>query len=121
MTFDSEVLIDEEVKAAFDSHILAWPGTSAGQSHGGASYEANGGPFAVLLEGVLAARLAPDLRARALNLAGVSPFRPPNQAREVEGWIQFVVVLAEDVPDVVPWVEAAYNYATSVGGSGATT
>ena len=115
--FDDEVLIDEEVKAAFDGHVLAWPGTSAGQSHGGASYEAAGGPFAVLLEGMLAARLPPDLRARALTLAGVSPFRPPYEDREVEGWIQFVVLLAEDVPDVVPWVEAAYKYATSGGGT----
>ena len=115
MTFDSEVLIDEEVKTAFDGHILAWPGTSAGQSFGGASYEAGGGPFAVLLEGVLAAKLPPDLRVRALTLAGVSPFRPPYEDHEVEGWVQFVVVLAEDAPDVVPWVEAAYTYATSGG------
>ncbi len=115
MTLYDEVTIDEEVKAALDVQVLSWPDTSAGQTYGGASYEANGEPFAVLLEGVLALRLPPELLARGLTLAGVSPFRPPNEDREVDGWIQLVVLLAEDVPDLVPWAEAAYKYVTSTG------
>ena len=115
MTLYDEVTIDEEIKAALDVQVLSWPDTSAGQTYGGASYEANGEPFAVLLEGVLAVRLPPELLARGLTLAGVSPFRPPNEDREVDGWIQLVVLLAEDVPDLVPWAEAAYKYVTSTG------
>jgi len=113
MTLYDEVTIDEEVKAALDGQVLSWPNTSAGHMYGGVLYQANGEPFAVLLEGMLAARLPPELLARALTLAGVSPFRPPNEDSEVDGWIQFVVLLAEDVPDLVPWVEAAYKYVTS--------
>ena len=110
MTFYDEVTIDEEVKAALDGPVLLWPNTSTDQTHGGVSYQADGEPFAILLEGVLALRLPPELLTRGLTLAGVSPFRPPNEDREVDGWIQLVVLLAEDVPDLVPWVEAAYKY-----------
>jgi hypothetical protein len=115
MTLYDEVTIDEEVKAALDGPVLSWPNTSTGQTHGGVSYQADGEPFAILLEGVLALRLPPELLTRGLTLAGVSPFRPPNEDREVDGWIQLVVLLAEDVPDLVPWAEAAYKYMTSTG------
>ena len=114
MVFDEEILIDEEVKDALDQQVLSWKSTTSGKMFGGASYLVNGDPFAVLLEGVVAAGLPQELRMRALTLAGVSPFRPPAEDRELEEWVQFVILLEDDVPAVVPWLEAAYNYVASL-------
>ena len=114
MVFDEEILIDEEVKDALDQQVLSWKSLTSGKMFGGASYHVNGDPFAVLLEGVVAAGLPQELRMRALTLAGVSPFRPPAEDRELEEWVQFVILLEDDVPAVVPWLEAAYNYVASL-------
>ena len=114
MAYEDEVLIDQEVKAALDERILAWDGATSGTAFGGVSYLVHGEAFAVLLEGVAAARLPEELQARALTLAGVSPFRPSTEDREIEGWVQFVVLLAEDVGDVVPWLEAAFEHVVSL-------
>ena len=69
--------------------------------------------FSTLAEGVVGMKLPDDLRARALTLAGVSPFRSPSGGPFGQ-WIQFVLLLEEDVPSVVPWLEAAYNHVASL-------
>lgn len=113
MAFSEEVLIDGEVRDALDRRLLAWANVTSGEMCGGVSYLVGGRPFAVLLEGVVAMGLPQDLRARALALAGVSPFRPPADEDSFQRWVQFVLVLAEDVPAVVPWLEAASRHAAS--------
>ena len=112
MSMEEEILIDEVVKAAFDEHLLAWDRVSTGRVHGGEGYNVGGATFAILLEGVIAVGLPDDLRSKALGLAGVSPFRPANGDDGYADWVQMVILLPDGVPDVVPWVQAAYEYAS---------
>ena len=102
---------DEEVKQALDIVLLSWPNVSSRKMFGGVGYMVGGKMFAALSEGVVGAKLPEDLRAQALQLAGVSPFRPTG--RPFGGWVQFVMLLAEDVSAVVPWLEAASRYVAS--------
>ncbi|MCI0440167.1 MAG: hypothetical protein L0177_13715 [Chloroflexi bacterium] len=113
MTYDDELLIDEEVKAVLDESLLALDNVTTGRAFGGVSYEVGGRPFAILLEGVVALNLPPDLRRRGLSLAGVSPFTPPFGDKGFDGWVQMVVLLPEDLKDVLPWLEAAYKHVAS--------
>ena len=121
MSMEEEILVDPEVKAALDEHVLGWDGVSVGSLHGGVSYEADGEAFAILLEGVIAARLPDELRSQALGLAGVSPFHP-DAGGEDDGyaeWVRMVILLPDGVPDIVPWIQAAYEYTSgnTSGGS----
>ncbi|MCH7626869.1 MAG: hypothetical protein IIC83_13185 [Chloroflexi bacterium] len=109
---EEEVLIDPDVRSAFDENILGWDGVSTGTLHGGVSYNVAGATFAVLLEGVIAARLPDALRSQAFGLAGVSPFQPPDGDDGYAEWVQMVILLPDGVPDVVPWIRAAYEYAS---------
>ena len=109
---EEEILIDPDVKAVFDEHLLGWDRVSTGSLHGGVGYSVDGAAFAVLLEGVIAARLPDQLRAKAFGLAGVSPFQPPAGDDGYEEWVQMVILLPDGVPDVVPWIQAAYEYAS---------
>ncbi len=115
MSMEEEILIDSEVKAAFDERVLGWDGVSVGSLHGGVSYEVSGAAFAILLEGVIASRLPDDLRSQALGLAGVSPFHSPDGDDDEEDdgyaeWVRMVILLSDGVPDIVPWIQAAYEY-----------
>ena len=105
--------IDEEVRAALDGHLLPWQGVAARRMFGRVAYTVNRKMFAVLMEGVLGMKLTDDLRPRALSLAGVSPFRSPSGGPFGQ-WVQFVILLDDDVPAVLPWVEAAYGYVESL-------
>ncbi len=80
---------------------------------GGVGYAVEGRPFAILLEGVIAMTLSEELRARALTLAGVSPFVSPLEDDEYARWVQFLLLLPEDIPAVLPWLEAAYGYVST--------
>ena len=110
---EEEILIDPDVKAALDEHLLGWDRVSTEPAHGGVSYDVAGAAFAVLLEGVIAARLPDQLRSRALSLAGVSPYRPPAGDDGYAEWVQMLILLPDDVPDVVPWIQAAYEYTSA--------
>ncbi len=110
MSMEEEVLIDPEVKAALDDHILGWDRVSSGSVYGGVSYDVDGKTFAILLEGVIAVSLPDDLRMKALGLAGVSPFQPRSEDDGYAEWVQMVILLPDGVPDVVPWIQAAYEY-----------
>ena len=103
--------VDEEVKSAIDSHLLPRPNTASRRQFGGVCYMVQGKMFAALAEGVVGAKLPEDLRVQALQLAGVSPFRPTG--RPFGGWVQFVMLLADDVSAVIPWLEAASRYVAS--------
>jgi len=46
---------------------------------------------------------------RGLTLAGVSPFRPPSLDNPIRGWVQFVLLLPEDVPELEGWFQAAMD------------
>ena len=105
--------VDEEVKVALDGHLLTWKDVTSRRLFGGVSYMARGKMFAVLMEGVLGMKLSDELRAQALTLAGVSPFRSPSGGRFGQ-WVQFVLIMGEDVPAVIPWVEAAHDYVASL-------
>ena len=105
-----EFEIDAGVKAALDAHLLGWPDTSAGPILGGAGYAVRGKPFAALLEGVVAMSLPPQLRARALTLAGVSPLPAAQDDARFAGWTQFLLLLPEDLDAVLPWLRAAYDH-----------
>ena len=109
MVYDDEILIDDDMKAALDSHFLAIEGGTSGDQFGGVSYLLNGQPFAILMEGVVALRLAPKILLRGLTLAGVSPFRPPSLDNPIRGWVQFVLLLPEDVPELEGWFQAAMD------------
>ena len=104
-----EVLIDEEVRRALDRDLLSWDGVTSAEMFGGVSYTLGDRPFAVLMEGVVACGLPEELRVRALTLAGVSPFLAPSDKPGFERWVQFLLLLPEDVPAVSPWLQAAYS------------
>ena len=106
-----EVLIDEDVRRALDRELLSWDGVTSAEMFGGVSYRLSDRPFAVLMEGVVACRLPEEVRARALTLAGVSPFLAPSDEPGFERWVQFLLLLSEDVPAVRPWLQAAYSEA----------
>ena len=69
--------------------------------------------FATLMEGAVGMKLPDDARTRALTLAGVSPFRAPSGG-PFGRWFQFVLLLQEGVPSVVPWLEAAFTHVASL-------
>lgn len=111
MSLEDEILIDEEVKEALDKQLLAVDGVTSGNLFGGVSYSVNDIPFAILLEGVIAMNLPDEQRRLALTLAGVSPFYSPTDDEGLDDWVQLVVLLPEDLPQIAPWLEAAYGYA----------
>lgn len=110
MDLDDEILIDEELRTALDHHFLGIDGVASGDQFGGVSYLLNGQPFAILMEGVIALRLAPENMREALTLAGVSPFRPPSLDNPIRGWLQFVLLLPEDVPELEAWYQLAMEH-----------
>ena len=105
--FLEEVLIDEDVRRALDRDLLSWDGVTSAEMFGGVSYRLDDRPFAVLMEGVVACRLPEEVRARALTLAGVLPFIAPSDETGFEKWVQLLLLLPEDVPAVLPWLDAA--------------
>ena len=107
---EEEILVDPIVRAALDEPLLGWDGVSVGSLRGGVSYEVAGTAFAILLEGVIAARLPDDLRSQALGLAGVSPFHPDAGDDGYTEWVRMVILLPDGVPDILPWIQAAYEY-----------
>ncbi len=115
MSLEDEILIDEEVKEALDKQLLVLDGVTSGNLFGVASYSVNDNPFAILLEGVIAMNLPNEQRRLALTLAGVSPFYSPTDDDGFDDWVQLVVLLPEDLPQIVPWLEAAYKHAVDSG------
>ena len=111
--YEEEVLIDEEVRASLDVPLLALDGVTSEGLLGGVSYVVESRPFAILLEGVIAMTLPEELRRMALTLAGVSPFISPSADDEYARWVQFLLLLPEDIPAVQPWLEAAYGYVSA--------
>jgi hypothetical protein len=107
MVYDEEILIDDEMRTALNAHFLSIDGVTSGNQFGGVSYLLNGQPFAILMEGVVALRLPPANMEHALTLAGVSPFRPPSLDDPIKGWLQFVLLLPEDVYVLYAWFDAA--------------
>ena len=101
--------VDLDVRRALDAQVTSWDSVSSRNMFGGVAYMVAGKMFAMLMEGVLGMKLPHQLRAQALTLAGVSPFRSPSGGPFGE-WIQFVILLDDDVPAVVPWLEAAFSY-----------
>ena len=110
---DDEVQVDQEVKDALDHQLLSLDGVTTREIFGSVGYLVSDKPFAVLMEGVIGMGLSDAHSGRALTLAGVSPFRLPYDDVRLDGWVQFVLVLAEDTAAVIPWLEAAISYATS--------
>ena len=108
--------VDEDIRAALDSQLLSWKGVSARRMFGGVAYTVDRRMFAVLMEGAVGLKLPDQLRDRALGLAGVSPFRSPSGGSFGE-WVQLVLLLADDVPSVTPWLEAAFDYVGSLPAS----
>ena len=104
--------VDREVKGALDCHVMAWPDVSARRMFGGVCYTVSGKMFALLMEGIVGMKLPDEHRGRALTLAGVSPFRSPSGGSFGQ-WIQFVLLMGDDLPAVAPWLEAAYTYVAS--------
>ena len=110
---DEELEIDPEVRAVLDARLLAWQGVSTAPLLGGVGYAVRGGPFAALLEGVVAMSLPRELVARALTLAGVSPLPAARDDPRFAGWTQFLLLLAEDVDAVMPWLKASYDHVSA--------
>ena len=105
-------MIDPEVREALDGHILPWEDVTSRAMFGGVAYMVKGKMFSMLAEGVMAMKLPDELRSRALTLAGVSPFKPTGST--FGRWIQFVILLDDDVPVLIPWLEAAHKYVASL-------
>ncbi|MCH7746159.1 MAG: hypothetical protein IIC84_08815 [Chloroflexi bacterium] len=47
------------------------------------------------------------------HFAESTPPSSPTGGDEFKGWVQFVLLLPEDVPVVLPWLEASYNHVSS--------
>ena len=105
--------IDDELLCALESRMSDWQDVTARRMFGAAGFMVQGKTFATLTEGTVAMKLPDELRARALTLAGVSPFRSPSGG-EFGRWVQFVLLMEEDVPSVLPWLEAAFNHVASL-------
>ena len=101
--------VDLDVRRGLDAQVTSWDNVSSRSMFGGVAYMVAGKMFAMLMEGVLGMKLPHQLRTQALTLAGVSPFRSPSGGPFGE-WIQFVILLEDDVPAVVPWLKAAFDY-----------
>ena len=106
------MVIDEDVKSALEGQMSSWPDITSRRMFGGAGFMVQGKMFAALAEGVVGMKLPDDLRAQALTLAGVSPFRP--SGGPFGEWVQFVLLMEDDVPAVAPWLEAAFDYVASL-------
>ncbi len=100
--------VDPEVRGALDGRLLSWKDVASRDMFGGVGYMVSGKMFAALAEGVVAMKLPDEQRRRALGLAGVSPFTPAG--RPFGQWVQFLVLMEEDVSAVLPWVESAFEY-----------
>ena len=107
MALDDDVLIDQDVRAALDGQLLVKKGISSSSMYGGVGYLVDDQPFAVLLEGVVGMRLPAELQRQAMPLAGVSPLRPPFSDEPIPGWLQFMLILPDDLPELMPWIDAA--------------
>ena len=79
---------------------------------GGVCYMVDGKMFAALMEGVVGMKLPEEVRARALTLAGVSPFMP--MGKPFGRWVQFLVLLEDGVPELASWLESAREYVASL-------
>ena len=108
--------VDAEVKGSLDSQVLAWKDVSTRSMFGGVAYMVRGKMFAALMEGAAAMKLPDERRVRALSLAGFTPFRPTGG--QFGQWVQFVMLLEDDTPAVVPWLESAFNYVASLPAKG---
>ena len=104
--------IDPEVREALDAVILPWEDVSSRAMFGGVAYMVKGKLFAMFAEGVVAMKLPDEFRSRALTMAGVSPFKPSGST--FGQWIQFLILLDDDVPVLIPWLEAAREYVASL-------
>ena len=105
--------VDEEVRLGLDGILLSRPNVTARNMFGGVCYMVYGKMFVILMEGVIALKLHDQLREQALTLAGVSPFRGP-LGRPFGQWVQFVILLEEDLPSITPWLDAARDYVESL-------
>jgi len=92
-----------------------WRGTGVRSSEkfAGVSYQVDGRPFAILMEGIAACGLPEEIRSRALTLAGVPPFLAPSDYRELKDWAQLLLLLPEDVPAIRPRLHAGYTEVAS--------
>ena len=104
--------IDPGIQKTLDAHVLPWERVTSRTMFGGVAYMVDGKMFAMLSEGAVAMKLPDQVRARALTLAGVSPFRP--MGRSFGRWVQFLVLLEDDVPVLTPWLESAREYVASL-------
>ena len=104
--------VDPNVHKALDASVLPWEGVTSRAMFGGVGYMVDGKMFAALMEGVVGMKLPDQVRARALTLVGVSPFMPTGKPFGV--WVQFLVLLEDDVQTLTPWLEAARDYVASL-------
>ena len=105
--------VDMEVQQGLDGLMLPWRSVTSRSMFGGVCYMVDGKMFAALMEGMVGMKLPDELRDRALTMAGVSPFRGP-LGRPFGRWIQFVILMEEDVSSVAPWLEAAHSHVASL-------
>ncbi len=101
--------VDEDIRAALDRVLPSWKGVTSRRMFGGVAYMVGGKMFCVLMDGTLGMKLPDELRARALGFAGVSPFVSPSGGRFGQ-WVQFLLLLGDNVPPLIPWIEAAFNH-----------
>ena len=106
--------VDPEIKNELDAKLLPWDGVTNRSMFGGVCYMVQGKMFAVHAEGVVAMKLPEELRRTALGLAGVSPFYGPGGPVPFGEWIQFVVVIPDNVTGALPWLQEAYKYVASL-------
>ena len=104
--------VDAEVEVALDSRVLAWKDVTTRRMFGGVAYMVRGKMFAALMEGAVAMKLPDELRIRALPQDGVSLFRPIGG--QFGQWVQFEILMEDDVPAVIQWLESAFEYVASL-------
>jgi len=107
------MVIDEELKQELDAKLLPWDDVTVKSMFGGACFMVNGKMFAIQMDGTLAMKLPEELRQQALGLAGVSPFYADG-VKPFGVWIQFVLILSDNVEGALPWLQQAYKYVASL-------
>ena len=106
--------VDPGVQRALDAHALPWEGVTTRAMFGGVAYMVGGKMFAMLAEGVVAMKLPDPLRSRALAHGGRLALHPQSGKRLSGHWVQFLVLLEDDVGVLIPWLEAAREYVASL-------
>ena len=97
--------VDMEVQQGLDGLMLPWRSVTSRSMFGGVCYMVDGKMFAALMEGMGGHEAAGRAKGQGAH-DGRGVAVPGPLGRPFGRWIQFVILMEEDVSSVAPWLEA---------------